>query len=382
MLADLLLAAAFQVLPFYQQKPAEDYYAVRPFYSAEAETTDVLWPVFTAHRDWWRFCYFVNWQEQAETDGYQFTVVPFWFSGRDPASGPYWGFFPFYGEHPHVGMMYDFTFALWPLWHRYRMPRAVYRDGKRAQEWLTSNAVLFPFVSWRSDGAWSAWPFYGVNYQRESDHRYALWPLVTWASYRDDRDTAGEGYSWTVLPLYGRVRRRYETQDLFLPPFFSVATTWSKRPQTSDEPVRSGPESLRIRAPWPLFEYEASPKRTRLSVWPLYEHVYDYEYATGKETGRVRRFGWKLVELYDDETRVFPFWTSGRDHFRLWPLWESETKKDGRTEGRFLALFPIRWVPAVDRNWSKFWTFYENTSCPVYTDHTLFWGLIRWRTWK
>ena len=51
MLANLLLAAAFQVGPFYEQKPAEEYFAVRPFYAQEGETTDVLWPLFTAHRD-------------------------------------------------------------------------------------------------------------------------------------------------------------------------------------------------------------------------------------------------------------------------------------------------------------------------------------------
>ena len=50
------------------------------------------------------------------------------------------------------------------------------------------------------------------------------------------------------------------------------------------------------------------------------------------------------------------------------------------TRGRFLSLFPIRNVPAVDRNWAKFWTFYERASDPVGTDHSLFWGIIRWRT--
>ena len=376
MLSSVILAASFQVLPFYEQKPREDFYALRPVWSQEGETTDFLWPVFTKHRDWWRFCYVVNWQRYAETeDGYQFSVVPFWFSGRDPEKGPYWALFPLWGEHPHIAMMYDFKFALWPLWHQYKMPRE--------REWLTSNSVLFPFVSWRSDGAWSLWPIYGVNYQRESDHRYALWPIVTWASYREDRDTAGAGSSWMVWPLYGQVRRERERQDLFLPPFFSVASVWSRRKHAPGEPASSGPDSLRIRAPWPFFEYERTPSRRRVSLWPLYERVVNLDYSGGGESGSVTRFGWKLVELYDDETRVFPFWTSRKDdtYFRLWPLWESEIRGDV-TEGRFLALFPIRWVPAVDRNWSKFWTLYENRSCPLYTDHSLFWGLVRWRTNK
>lgn len=372
----LILAAAFQVLPFYQQEPAEDFWALRPVVSHEGGTTDVLWPVFTRHRDWWRFCYLVNWQRQAETgDCYQFSVVPFWFSGRDRETGPYWGLFPIYGRHPHIAMMYDFRFALWPLWHRYRMPRG--------RGWLVTDSVLFPFFSRRSDGAWSVWPFYGVNYRRESDHRYALWPLVTWASYREDRDTAGAGSSWMVWPLCGRVRRERESQDMLLPPFFSVASAWSRR-RRGEAAADAPPDSLRVRCPWPFFEYERTPSRRRVSVWPLYERVRWLSFDREKdEEGNVTRFGWKLVEIYDDEVRVFPFWTSRGDgsFFRVWPFWESGRAGDV-TEGRFLALFPVRWVPAIDRNWSKFWTFYENRSCPLYTDHSLFWGIIRWRTRK
>ena len=381
MLSNLLLAAAFQVGPFYEQRPAGDYYALRPLVAREGAVTDVCWPVFTKHRYWWSFCLLVNEHDYADGYGYQFMLAPIWFHGRDAEKGGYAGLFPLAGYHPHIGMMYDFKFALWPLWHQYRMPRAVYRDGVREETWMTSNAVLFPFVSWRSDGAWGLWPLYGVNYQRESDHRYALWPLVTWASYRDDRDTAGAGYSWMVFPLYARVRRAYERQDSVLPPFFSVAASWSKRPAPVDAPVASGPDSLRVRCPWPFVEWETTPARRRLSVWPLYERVVSLDYLRGAETAHVTRFGWKLVELYDDETRVFPFWASGRDHFRLWPLWETETKGDV-SSSRTLALVPIRWVPQIDRNWSKFWTLYENVSCPVYTDHSLFWGLIRWRTFK
>ena len=53
---------------------------------------------------------------------------------------------------------------------------------------------------------------------------------------------------------------------------------------------------------------------------------------------------------------------------------------DGVRHGRFLSLFPIRWVDGVDRNWAKFWTFYERNENPVETRHSLLWGIIRWRT--
>ena len=188
MFAELLLAATFQVGPFYEQRPADDYLAVRPFYAHEGDVDDVLWPVFTSHRDWWRFCFFLHYQSQ-DDGGWQFDFIPLWFNGHKPQRGEsaaedYWGLFPIYGHHPHLILMYDIDFALWPVWTRYRMPR------------------------------WSFWPLYGINHQRESDHQYALWPIVTWANYREDRDTAGEGYSWMVWPLYGQIRRARERQDL------------------------------------------------------------------------------------------------------------------------------------------------------------------------
>ncbi len=367
-----LLAVAFQVGPFYQQKPAEDYWALRPLVSQEHSTTDFVWPVFTSHDDWWRFCYIVYWQGRQSPGGYQFAIVPVWFNGRDDNGAAYAGLFPIGGYHPHIAMLYDFKFALWPLWMCYRMPRG--------REWLVTNSVLFPFFSWRSDGAWSFWPLYGVNYQRESDHRYVLWPVATWASYREDRDTAGEGWSWMFWPVYGQVRRQRESQDSFLPPFFSYARSWSRRgPAGAASPQDRPPDSVRVRAPWPFIEYESTPARRRVSVWPLYERVVSLDYSAGAESATVTRFGWKLVELYDDETRVFPFWASGRGHFRLWPFVDTEEAGDV-TRSRFLALFPIRWVPAVDRNWSKYWTLYENESTPLYTDHSLLWGIIRWRT--
>ena len=320
----------------------------------------------------------MHYQEQ-DDGGWQFDLLPFWFNGHLPARGEdraeqdYWGLFPIYGHHPSFALMHDIDFALWPVWMRYRMPRP--SQGK----WLTTNTVLFPFFSWRDDGTWSFWPFYGINHQRESDHQYALWPLVTWASYREDRDTGGEGSSWMVWPLYGQVRRARERQDLFLPPFFSWTETRSK---SWAEKGNSAPE-MRLRCPWPFFEWESNARRSRISVWPLYERVDWRTYDDSDNAGSVTRFGWKLVELYDDETRVFPFWTSRKDdsYFRLWPFWESETKNDV-TKSRVLALFPIRWVPAVDRSWTKFWTFYESESNPVCTDHSLFWGIIRWRTRK
>ena len=52
MLAEaLLLASAFEVGPFYEQR--RDYAALRPLASSAGETTDVMWPVCTYHSLLW-----------------------------------------------------------------------------------------------------------------------------------------------------------------------------------------------------------------------------------------------------------------------------------------------------------------------------------------
>lgn len=361
MFASLLLCASFQVGPFYEQRPEHDYYAVRPFYAHEGETTDILWPLFTSHENWWRALLFIHSQDTGSDR--QFEIMPVWFNGATRAGEEYWGLFPVYGHHPHILLVNDLDFVLWPVWMRYQMPRP------SENRMMTSNVVLFPFVHWRDDGSWGAWPICGVGHQRESDHRYVLWPIVTWAKYRQDRDTGGAGYSWWVWPLFGSVERERESQTMVVPPLFSHAKT---------------PYADRWRVPWPFIEWERGRDRDRTSIFPVWEHVDAKSYGNGGEAvSHTTRFGFKLIELYDDETRVFPFWVSNDDgYWRLWPLCESDPQPDGSAQGTALGLIPIRWIPQIDRSWAKFWSLYEWYDTPVYTDHSLLWGIIGWRVYK
>lgn len=360
MFGNLLLAVAFQIGPFYEQRP--DFAALRPLWSHEGPTTDVCWPVYAQHRDWWRFCLLTHYQWSLSDDSRQFEILPIWFNGTTRAGESYWGLFPLWGRHPHFLTMDDLRFCLWPLYTEYKTPRPT-AEGRA---WMTSHAVLFPFFSWRSDGSWGAWPIYGINHQRESDHHYALWPLATWADYREDRDTGGAGSSWMIWPLYARIRRERESQDLFLPPFFSYAET---------------PDGWRLRAPWPLVEIERRKTKRRTSIFPLWEREEFFSYKEGAPQLATTRLGWRLVELYPNETRVFPFWKKNETHLRVWPFYEARTQADQTWRG-VLALFPITWSDAVDRNWSKFWTFYESVENPIFTEHSLLWGIIRWKTYK
>jgi len=372
-LAELLIFASLQVGPFFER--SDDMLAVRPVVSAQSGEVDVLWPLFTFHKDWSRCFYFAHYQKRDDMS-YQFDIMPLWFNGRSREGAGYAGLFPFYGYHPHIFSVTDLQFALWPLWTRYSVFRREAPDGK-----LVTNTVLFPFFSWRSDGAWSVWPVYGVSKKRESVHKYLLWPLFTWASYENDRDTAGEGFSWMFWPICGNVSRARETQRLLLPPFFSYAATTGG----TNVSGRSGPH-FRVRSPWPLFEMEHTPSTKHFSFWPFYSRRVNFDYAgRGKETF-VTRLGWKLYENYNgEEVRIFPFLVKRKDgaYFRFWPFYESEKDGgEGVARSRFLSLFPIRHVPAIDRNLSKFWTLYESEEDPVCIYRSMFWGLVRWRSVK
>jgi hypothetical protein len=169
-----------------------------------------------------------------------------------------------------------------------------------------------------------------------------------------------------IWPLFGSVDREREKQKLFLPPFFSWAET---------------DDGWRWRLPWPFFELERGRRRSRISVFPFYEHIENFSVADAGAQNEITRFGWRLVELLPGETRVFPFWVDSDDGYRrVWPFYERVPVGDGVLRTRVLSLFPVRHVSAVDRNWAKFWTFYESERTPAEVRHSLFWGLVNWST--
>lgn len=387
------LVSNWHVGPFFEYRRAEPgdatFWALRPFYSqvrdpaSRTSANDALWPLFTYrdHADaaWWRALLFAYGDTRGTEPSWSFNLFPFWSSGADRQGTGYWGFFPFYGRHLHVLLMEDWHYVLWPFWHTYEV------KGVR------SHAVCWPFVTWRDEprAGVGVWPLYGVARQRESTHHYALWPLVTWAAYDEDRDTSGAGTSWWVLPFYGEVRRARESQTMVLPPFFSYTETDAAR---------------RWRLPWPLFDWERSAVRDRLSVWPFWEQVRGYAYGTRAEEERTWRVGWKLVEnteLTTDRTRevrfnFFPFFTWERrwrkaeapqggetlqtSYLRIWPFWSSETV-DGRTRSRTLELMPFRHGEGIERNWAPFWSLWEKDERPDgRTRHSLLWNFISWQS--
>lgn len=379
--------------PFFEYRRADpgptSFWAIRPFYSqstdpvTETTSCDILWPLGTYHdhkrASWWRALIAYG-DSRADDPSWCFDIFPFWFGGADRKDEGYWGLFPFYGHHPHVLLMNDWEYALWPIWHTYTV------KGVR------SHAVCWPFITWRDaprEGL-GIWPFYGYGTQRESEHSYVLWPFVTWASYRADRDTSGAGSSWMFWPFYGQVRRERESQTMLIPPFFSYTQTDS---------------ATRTRFLWPFVEVLRSSIRDRTSIWPLFESVESYAYTDKKKERpeeKTWRLGWQLVENTTLETKttlekrfnLFPFltwerrWKKAKDapdtlmssYLRVWPFW-SQSEEKGLKHQRTLDLNPIRHSEAIDRNWAPFWTLWEREDNPQgHTRHFFLFNFLRWHT--
>lgn len=367
----------WSVGPFVEVAPGEGLYAVRPFWSRDTRTTakdetvhDVLWPLATWHstpgRDWWRFILATGDDaREAQSADSSIALYPFAWWKRDGTEDSF-GLFPIAGHHPHILLMDDFSFGLWPLYHSYTVA------GVR------SRAVLWPFATWREAPreGFGLWPLYGYSTHRESFHRYALWPLATWAKYERDRDSAGAGYSWMAWPLAGHVSREREKQYLLLPPFIS----WTRTPQT-----------WRLRAPWPFVEIERGRPRNRVSAWPFYEYVEAFGYGRAAAEEHTHRFGWKLVEYSRieseraKETRFnfFPFVTweersNGDAFYRVWPFWSREKRHGEVVRERVLDLNPIRHAPGVERNWASFWTLWRREKNASSTCHHFFFDFFWW----
>ena len=152
-----------------------------------------------------------------------------------------------------------------------------------------------------------------------------------------------------------------------------------------------------MRCPCPLFERYSDPRESTWKSWRFWG-----------STTRGSRAGWwflhpivvserqHTVNRYTFHRRFWPFYveeeTHGYDargnshlessHFRIWPLFSSDYTEEEGLRRRSLILFPIRDVPAIERNWSPFWTFYTATQKPGEKEvlHELFWGLIWWHT--
>lgn len=361
--------------------------AVRPFFAWERAARhpvdrdlEVVWPL--SHFGWrgdafhWRVV-MLFWNEEDRTGrasgDYSLSIPPLWVNGRD-AGESYWGLFPIWGRMPKFLLLEDFRWAFFPLWLSYRT------GGTQG---TAREYVLWPFFSLKHDPdatRWGLWPLFGTKHERERDSRYVLWPFWNDQTFHAHNH---KGRAWMLWPLFERIDADTEQGWGVLPPLFR----WS---ETTDG-------AFLLRAPWPLFERYRDPRESTWRMWRFWGM-----------THRGTRDGWwflhpivvsqrqKTVSQFVRAFRVWPFYVSEetvaydargnareqKRYFRIWPFYASDYHEDDGLRRRALALFPIRGVPVVERNWAPFWTLYTATRAPGSdeTHHELLWGLIWWTT--
>ena len=291
------VVSRFRLGPLFEYRATRDggaFWAVRPFYSrvtdpvSDTRVTDVVWPLGTFHRDheqsWWRMLLAYGSDNDVTRDdsAWNAALFPLYFQGRTRQGEDYWALFPLYGHLPHVLLMDDIDFTLFPLYLNYEVNR------------VEREYYLWPIFSrtGKETGVERTgfFPHYGRTERRGSKHLYAFWPFWTSAVYDSERNP---GSSWMLFPLCGRVDRAKEQQWLVLPPFFSHATTDAAE---------------RWRMPWPFYETVTTPTARRRSYWPAYG---DSE----REDERRWYAVWPLIEHFTlnakgvrtERSRCFPF---------------------------------------------------------------------------
>ncbi|HQL51466.1 MAG TPA: hypothetical protein PLR91_09790 [Kiritimatiellia bacterium] len=386
------VVSRFRLGPFFEYSATRDgatFWAVRPFYSKvqdpviDTRVTDVVWPLSTFHRDreqaWWRFLLAYGSDDDVACDesAWKFALLPLWFQGRRRLGEEYWALFPIHGHLPHLALMDDVDFTLFPFYFNYEVNgvERVYTPWPFYSR-LTENPHL------REEGVFPLW-CRQVNTKRLTDRRYAFWPFWTSAVYGGERNP---GTSFLLFPFYGEVNRSNETQRMVLPPFFSYARTDSAE---------------RWRMPWPFYQTHetwatATTKPSlKRSYWPFYGNV-------AGDGDRRWYAAWPLMWHSSSEsknrraerTRFFPFYAhetvcktdktgesyEAERYTRVWPFYAREATPE-RTRLRVLELNLIRYSGGVERNWAPFWTLYERFGAPDGTArHDLLWGTVQWTT--
>jgi len=376
------VVSRFRIGPFFERRATRDggsFWAVRPFYSKVADPVtdtrvcDVAWPIGTFHRDreqaWWRFALAYGSDNDVTRDdsAWKAALFPLWFQGRSRQGEDYWALFPVYGHLPHVLLMDDIDFVLFPFYLDYEVNR------------VEREYYLWPVVSrmGKEPGVERTgfFPFYGRTERRDSKHLYAFWPFWTSAVYGNERNP---GSSWMLFPLCGRVDRAKEQQWMALPPFVSHATTDAAE---------------RWRAPWPFVETVTTPTSRKRSYWPLYGDV--------RREDELRWYAaWPLLEHFSltakgrrtERSRLFPFYLDetvyekdelgvereAERYTRVWPFYARKTSPEGSLL-RAMELSLIRYSGGIERNWAPFWTFYERNEQSGEVVHDALWGLLQYR---
>ena len=334
-------------LAFYRSDPSATSLGLRPLFTSHTEhaaqksTVQFLYPISyfrrepQARRQFVLPLYFHYRHLAADGRPVSATVLfPLLWFGESPTEGP-WFFVPFVGgvakgllgqdEWVHASLLYN------------RL-----RSGD-----FVVHHVLWPFVTWASDGkghtALRLWPLYGRAEEKgQWWNGYVLWPFVTYGRREAGKHKDAADY-WMLFPLYGQARGRegHNGSANVLGPFFYYA--WNHR---------TGYREWRM--PWPLIVGSKGQGQHTFNLWPLFGRrswkagsdtfaLWPLVHATRVRTRKTRTDDLKIFPLFTRTRRATGGGKSERSFTLLWPLWRSRARREGDTWTRSANSLQFAW---------------------------------------
>ncbi len=355
--------------------------AVRPFYSQTLDTgrdrclREILWPIgmvktLRGDCDWRFFPAFGHDFDANDPDSrHRWWIFPLLFGGQDAHGEKYFAFFPLGGRLNEFLGRDHITFVLFPLYARSDV------KGIKTVNWF------WPIYS-RTRGLgverFRVFPFYGTSGKKGIwRKRFIMWPF--WTSVQYDYEDIDFGGGFILFPLFGKIDVGERHSRMLIPPF--IKWEWA-------------PGYRAVNCPWPFFQFEKGAV-DMFRVWPLWGRRTVDETTTKGFTlwplytwGNVKRgesrvITRRLAPVVFSEKRVSP----GKDgapevvdarQFKLWPLFGYRREGDVMCF-RAPALWPLRDVPAVERNLAPLWTLFSRERRGAAHETEFLWGLVRHR---
>jgi hypothetical protein len=382
-------------VPFFAaaETPEEKGWALRPLIGLRRNRTagitecDFLPPFgrYFSHND---RCFFRFWplysytkMTREEGDDVDWTLFPILFGGHSAGGENYFAIFPLGGRIRNFLSYDSFDFALWPLYQR--VTKTVFDPPRRS----TSFLLLFGWTSGGpTDGSCHVLPFYMKSAWKGKYNKYSLlWPFFHYQEKGLNTSHPAKVHAFWPLAHVERADNyhRYGLIGpiLLMPPLIQFAREipdhWQGKPNVKKKAY------YLYDLPWPLVHVEKTREYERFRLFPFYSHFHEersgasfdskcflipFFWLRNSRTVEYRKSDFFFVPLV---TRINKMYSGGGgedSYFQLWPLFHSDSTRQGGEDFSFLSLMPSRVAPflkPVERLAWPFWSLYRYQRDPA-----------------
>jgi hypothetical protein len=406
-----------------ERKQTQKTFAVPPIFSTvgdpavEMRETDFLYPALTYDRfgeeyrvQIFQLLSFSGGALQSGAEKHRFTLFPFYFQQRSPATNEnYTAFWPVYGHLRNRLFRDEIDFALWPLYVKTKRKPGMGTVGadeflSLGNRWaqsrrgdITTYNFIAPFFHLRyGDGlrGWQAWPLAGHEIKAVTtrtnawgdaesipgfEKEFILWPL--WLSESRETGSTNQSEFRALLPFFTSLRS---------PGRDSTSYLWPVGLTLTDDRARKYRETDFL---WPVFVYARGEGKTSTRVWPLFGRAHNdilesnfylwplYKYSRAHSEAVDRERTRILLFLYSDTRQQNTLTAKTARRVDLWPLFTHSRDLEGSTRLQvFAPLEPIlSKSKSIERNYSPIWSVWRsarNATNGAASD-SLLWNLYR-----